>query len=68
MQSTKIIFSRRIKDLLIEMGFKPIRQFEDVKRPGFWVWEFEASPAFLEAFVKVAGKGGKNNERFVSVK
>lgn len=50
------------------MGFKPIRQFEDVKRPGFWVWEFEASPAFLEAFIKVAGKGGKNNERFISVK
>lgn len=55
-QSTKIIFSRRIKDLLVEKGFRPIRQFEDVKRPGFWVWEFQATPAFLAAFAEVAYK------------
>lgn len=54
MQSTKIIFSRRIKDLLVDRGFEPIRRFEDVKRPGFWVWEFQATPAFLEAFEEVA--------------
>ena len=54
MQSTKIIFSRRIKDLLIGKGFEPIRRFEDVKRPGFWIWEFQATPAFLEAFEEVA--------------
>ena len=54
MQSTKIIFSRRIKDLLIDKGFEPIRRFEDVKRPGFWIWEFEATPAFLKAFEEVA--------------
>jgi len=53
-QSTKIIFSRRIKDLLIDKGFEPIRRFEDVKRPGFWIWEFEATPAFLKAFEEVA--------------
>ena len=55
-QSTKIILSRTIKDLLIEKGFQPIRQFEDVKRPGFWVWEFQADPAFLAAFAEVAYK------------
>ena len=55
-QSTKIIFSRRIKDLLVEKGFRPIRRFEDVKKPGFWVWEFEASPAFKAAFAEVAYK------------
>lgn len=55
-QSVKFIFSRRIKDLLIEKGFEPIRRFEDVKRPGFWVWEFEATPAFLEAFKELAFK------------
>lgn len=54
MQSTKIIFSRRIKDLLVDRGFEPIRRFEDVKRPGFWVWEFQATPAFLKAFEEVA--------------
>jgi len=60
-QSTKIIFSRRIKDLLIDKGFEPIRRFEDVKRPGFWIWEFEATPAFLKAFEEVAfRKEGQN--------
>ena len=58
MQSTKIIFSRRIKDLLVEKGFEPIRRFEDVKRPGFWIWEFKESPEFVQAFVEVAGKKG----------
>lgn len=61
MQSTKIIFSRRIKDLLVDKGFEPIRRFEDVKRPGFWVWEFQATPAFLKAFEEVAfRKEGQN--------
>ena len=61
MQSTKIIFSRRIKDLLVDKGFEPIRRFEDVKRPGFWIWEFQATPAFLKAFEEVAfRKEGQN--------
>jgi len=60
-QSTKIIFSRRIKDLLVDKGFEPIRRFEDVKRPGFWIWEFQATPAFLKAFEEVAfRKEGQN--------
>ena len=61
MQSTKLIFSRRIKDLLVNRGFEPIRMFEDVKRPGFWVWEFEATPAFLKAFREVAFRKEGNN-------
>ena len=61
MQSTKIILSRRIKDLLVDRGFEPIRRFEDVKRPGFWIWEFKATPAFLKAFEEVAfRKEGQN--------
>ena len=60
MQSTKIIFSRRIKDLLVEKGFQPIRRFEDVKHPGFWVWEFEISPTFEQAFIEVAGRRDYN--------
>jgi hypothetical protein len=61
-QSTKIIFSRRIKDLLIDRGFEPIRRFEDVKRPGFWIWEFQVTPAFLKAFEEVAfRKEGQND-------
>lgn len=55
-QSTQIIFSRRIKDALIEKGFQPICKREDVKREGFYVWEFEASPAFLTAFKEVVNR------------
>ena len=58
MSSTKLIFSRRVKDILIEKGFEPIRRFEDVKKPGFWVWEFEATPAFMEVFEEIAFKKG----------
>ena len=58
-QSTKVIFSRRIKDALIEKGFQPILKREDVKREGFYVWEFEASPAFLTAFKEVANRKGE---------
>ena len=59
--SVKYIFSRRIKDILLERGFTPVRRFEDVKKPGFWVWEFEATPAFMEVFKELAfRKGGKD--------
>ena len=60
-QSTKIIFSRRIKDALIEKGFQPICRREDVKREGFYVWEFKASPAFLAAFEEVVGRKEEQN-------
>ena len=62
-QSTRLIFSRRVKDLLLEKGFQPLRRIEDVKKPGFWVWEFEATPAFHKAFVEIAGKKGVNDGR-----
>lgn len=55
-QSTKVIFSRRIKDALIEKGFNPVCKREDVKRDGFYVWEFEASPAFEKAFLEVTSR------------
>lgn len=51
--SVKYIFSRRIKDRLIEKGFEPIRKREDVKREGFWVWEFLATPALLNSFDEI---------------
>ena len=59
-QRTKIIFSRRVKDKLVEKGYKPLKRFEDVKRPGFWVWEFEATPAFEKAFLEIAGREDYN--------
>lgn len=61
-QSVKLIFSRRVKDELVERGFIPVRKREDVKHEGFYIWEFEVSPAFLEAFEEIAfKKGGQNN-------
>ena len=60
LQSTKYIFSRRIKELLRKQGFYPIDRFEDVKKPGFWVWEYEATPAFMTAFLEIAGREDYN--------
>ena len=57
-QSTQLVFSRRIKDLLLERGFTPSRKFEDVKKPGYWVWEFEATPAFIATFKELTYRKG----------
>ena len=59
--STKVIFSRRLKEELVKRGFRPICKREDVKREGYYVWEFEETSEFLEAFVElVSGKEEDN--------
>lgn len=55
----KYVFSKRVKDFLDEKGIKPISRSENMEYPGLWVWKYEATPAFLEAFIEVAGKGEK---------
>lgn len=61
MSNTKIIFSRRIKEDLVSKGFQPIRKVENVKKEGFWAWEFEETPELIEAFYQIVA-GGKNHE------
>lgn len=63
MSNIKIIFSRRIKEDLVQMGFKPIRRIENVKKDGFWAWEFEETPELAKAFDEIVSQGGKRYGR-----
>lgn len=53
---TRTIYSFRIKNLLELRGFKPILETNNPRIEGYKCWVFEASPAFEQAFVEVAGK------------
>ena len=54
----QVIYSFRIKTLLGLRGFQPISETENPKDSRYKCWVFEASPAFLEAFIELAGKEG----------
>lgn len=53
---TRTIYSFRIKNLLELRGFKPVLETNNPRIEGYKCWVFEASPAFEQAFVEVAGK------------
>ena len=55
-ENIRVIFSRRVKEELVQRGFKPERQVQNMKKPDFFAWEFIRTPAFDAAFVEVAGK------------
>ena len=57
---TRTIYSFRIKNLLELRGFKPVLETNNPRIEGYKCWVFEASPAFEQAFVEVAGKEGYN--------
>ena len=52
----KRIYSIRIKQELKKMGFEPVTEADNVQKPGFVCWVYEASPAFLNAFTEAIGK------------
>ena len=53
---TRTIYSFRIKNLLELRGFKPLLETNNPRIEGYKCWVYEASPAFEQAFVEVAGK------------
>ena len=56
-QKYKRVYSLRINQELKKLGFEPIIEADNINKPGFKCWVYEVSPAFLQAFIKVAGKG-----------
>ena len=50
----KVIYTLRIRLKLKRMGFEPILEKENTKKPGFKCWFYEATPAFKEAFDKIS--------------
>lgn len=53
----KIVYSRKVKNELINRGFRPIRTESNKKMPGFDVWIFERVPAFNIAFDEILSEG-----------
>lgn len=49
----KPIFSRVIKERLEELGFKVKHMAPNYKRPGYYVYFFEATPELIETFDKI---------------
>ena len=58
--NTRTIYSFRIKNLLELRGFKPVLETENPRIEGYKCWVFEATPAFEQAFVEIAGKEDYN--------
>lgn len=53
----KRVYSLRIKQELKKMGFEPVTEADNIQKPGFVCWVYEASPAFLEALDRaISGK------------
>ena len=50
----KRVYSLRIKQELKKLGFEPVTEADNIQKPGFKCWVYEASPAFLEAFENIA--------------
>ena len=57
----KRVYSLRIKQELKKLGFEPIIEADNIKKPGFKCWVYEVSPVFLEAFDKLLREEGHSN-------
>ena len=53
---TKIIYSFKLKNILEMKGFKPLLETDNPRYEGLKCWVFEATPAFMTAFIEVAGR------------
>ena len=56
MSNFKRVYTLRIKQELKKLGFEPVLETENINKPGYKTWLYEASPAFIEAFEKIANK------------
>lgn len=54
--NTKTIYSFKIKNMLEMRGLKPLLETNNPRYEGLKCWVFEASPAFWQAFLEIAGR------------
>ena len=52
----KIVYTRRIANQLIRMGFPVVRVEQNPKKPEFDCWVFKITPDFKVAFSNVANR------------
>lgn len=57
----KFVYSRRIKDALIKMGYVPVRCSPNKTKKGFDVWEFERKDNFDNDFDTILRGYGYGN-------
>ena len=55
---TKIIYSKRIMEQLLEMGFRPIEIIPNPIKPEFYCWVFALTDEFAAALDQVLGSKG----------
>lgn len=53
----KTIYTLHIQQELKKLGFEPILENDNINKPGFKCWVYEATPAFLAAFEEIANRG-----------
>jgi len=56
----KTVYTLRIKQKLKNFGIEPILEKDNIKKPGYKCWVYEATPAFLSAFNEVVNEGRSN--------
>ena len=54
--SEKIVYTRKIANQLIKMGFPVVRVEQNPKKPEFDCWVFKITPDFKVAFSNVANR------------
>lgn len=54
----KIIYSKRVMEQLLELGFRPIETIPNPTKPEFMCWAFEWTDAFDAALGVVLGGAG----------
>ena len=57
-QNFKTIYSLKIKQELKKLGFEPILENDNPKKPTFKCWVYERTPEFMNAFISVTKEGG----------
>ena len=53
----KTVYTLRVRQQLKDFGIEPILEKDNIKKPGYKCWVYEATPAFLSAFNKVVNEG-----------
>lgn len=55
MTKYKTVYTLWVKEELRKLGFDPVLETDNLRKPGFKCWVYEISDSFLDAFEKITG-------------
>jgi len=55
MQNVKVIFSKRLRLELRQMGFEPFMEMPNTQHPGWICWYYDNTPEFQAALTELVG-------------